>query len=310
MSYIPVNPYQELTQHQIFQLFWFCKMIIHHENPDFDYLRDFHATETLIQSFNSAMSTMPDDEGNTRQYLSESGLQNADDADVKNVLMSIQVSLGVREIDAAHLGDINIRQAVAYYLEWVNYFNYMYSIDYRFQAKPVIWNLRRKYDAYTIMQLERGAIMEKFIDNEFKRWGIDIGFYCSPDMQCHGENRFGFEIKHDMKSWKTGNYYIECYETHGFGTKQLIPSGILKNDNTTFWLIGTINEYYIVPKYDLQRLYYTLNPRNTGWQNGKKSASGINSRGFIIKKSKLQEIAIARSVGEFVQKYCWLQRRA
>lgn len=310
MSYTPVNPYRELTQHQIFQLFWFCKMVIHHENPDFDYLRDFHVTETLIQSFNSAMSTMPDDEGETRQYLSESGLQYVDDADVKNVLMSIQVSLGVREVDATCLGDANIRQAVAYYLEWVNYFNYMYAVDYRFQAKPVIWNISRKHTSYTIMQIERGAIMEKFIDNEFKRWGIDIGFFYSPFSQSCGESRLGLEIKHDMKSKKTGNYYIECYETLGVGKAQLVSSGILKNDNTIFWLIGTLDEYYIVYKEDLRRLYYSLNQRNSCWQNGKRLASNKNSKGFIIDKAKLQEIAIARSVGEFVQKYCWFQRRA
>ena len=55
----------------------------------------------------------------------------------------------------------------------LNYFNYMYYVDYRFQAKPVIWNIRRRYDAYMIMQLERGAIMERYIDNEFKKYGID-----------------------------------------------------------------------------------------------------------------------------------------
>jgi hypothetical protein len=278
-------------------------MIIHYQNPNFDYLKDFHVTETLIQSFNSVMSTMPQDEGNTRLYLAQSGLQNIDDADVKNVLMSIQVLLGARDANATNLGDVNIRQAAAYYMAWINYYNYMCTVDYRFLAKPVIWNTRKRYDAYTIMQIERGSIMEIFIDNEFRKYGIDIGFYYSPDSQFLGESKIGIEIKHDMKSLKTGNYYIECGENHFYRINELTPSGILKSDNTIFWLIGTPNEYYIVRKSDLIQQYYLMNQRYFGWQNGKKFICCKNSRGFLIEKSKLQEIAVARSVGEFVSKY-------
>lgn len=307
MSFVPVNPYQKPTQKQIFQLFWFSKMIVHHENPNFDYLRDFHITETLICSFNGLVSAIPINEGNTRKYLFEAGLQNVDDADVKNVLMSIQVSLKTQTIDVENFGDINIRQTVTYYVEWFNYINYMYSIDFRYQAKPVIWNKRKRYNAYKIMQLERGALMESFIENEFRKYGIDIGFYYTPDNQWYGESRLGLEIKHDMMSWRTGNYYIECYEACN---SAFYKSGIFKSDNTIFWLIGTMNEYYIVYKDDLRRLYNSINPHCSGWQNGKKLAYNDSSRGFIIKKSVLQRIAIARSVQEFVTKYLSCQRLA
>lgn len=303
MCFVKINPYQQLTPHQLFQLFWFEKMIINVSNPAYDYLNDFHVTESLIQYFNGIMSTMPQDEGNTRNYLLQFGLYNADDADVKNVLISIQVSLHTQNIDAAYFGDDNIKLGVAYYMQWINYFNYQYSMDFRFQAKPVIWNTIRKPDAYTIAQLERGAIMERYIDYEFKRNGIDIGFYNSPYDQFHGESRLGIEVKHDMKSQITGNYYIECYECHNFGKRRFVPSGILKTSNTMFWLIGTLDEYYIVYENDLRQEYYSMSRTWQGWQNRKKFVSCQSSRGFIIKKSRLQELAVACSITEFVNKY-------
>ena len=194
-------------------------------------------------------------------------LYDVDEADVKNVLMSLKVSMGTRDIDVAYFGEANIQAAVKYYIEWINYFYYQYSIDYRFRAKPVIWN-ERKNDAYTIQQLERGALMELYIDDEFKRYGIDIGFFYSPTNQYHGESSMGIEIKHDMKSRVTGNFYIECYETHAHCLHHFTPSGILKQSNTIFWLIGTPEEYYIVYENSLKQLFFSMNPCRSCWQKG------------------------------------------
>lgn len=143
--------------------------------------------------------------------------------------------------------------------------------------------------------------MEIFVDEEFKKYNIDIGFYYSPTLQRVGENAAGIEIKYDSKSAETGNYYIEFNESIFHG--QLVPSGILKNDNVTFWLIGTPEEYVIVYKKDLLKLLLSMNPSDVNWQDDKKFVSTKTSKGFIVKKHKLQELAVASNIREFVSKF-------
>lgn len=303
MSFNPINPFQRLTKKQIFQLFWYMKMVIHQGDEQFDYLRDFHVNESYIYFYNDLIKNFFIFEGSTRQHLQQQGFSDIDDADIKNVLLSLQLLVNTPSADANLFCEENIRNQVTFYIEWYKYFSYQYDTNYYYQAKPVIWDVSRQYDDYTIAQLERGRIMELFVDNEMRKHGVDIGFYYDPKHQGAGESSVGIEIKHDMKSAKTGNYYIEYAERHtNFTNQNFIPSGILKNTNTRFWIIGIPEEYYIVKEVDLQNQLYSMNPNDQGWQDGKKFVATKSSLGFIIKRYKLQEIAIAQSISDFLEK--------
>lgn len=294
MNIVPVNPYQKLTKRQMFQLFWYAKMVLNFKNINFDYITDFHMTETLIQQFNNHISVSHIKADAVYQNLLKCGLYDADSSDIRNVIDTL-------DIFYRNYTEIHIQQFATAYVDWINYFYYQYDIDYRFQAKPVIWDMHRNYNVYTIMQLEHGALMETFVGKEFQKYGIDIGFYYDPTNQSRGENRACIEIKHDMASERTGNYYIEYSET--LFEAELVPSGIFKQDNIIFWLIGTPNEYQIIYKRDLQKLFFSMNQNDTNWQDGKRFVTTRTSKGFLIQKEKLKEIAVAHSIAEFVQKF-------
>ncbi len=122
--------------------------------------------------------------------------------------------------------------------------------------KAVIWEDREK-DEYYIENLKKSHAFEVFIDSLFKNRGIDIGLFYSPDLQYRGESDKGIEIKFDEMSKKTGNYYIE-YKERINPNSDWVDSGILKNDNTKYWLCGTENKYRIFEKQRLLEIYHKL----------------------------------------------------
>jgi hypothetical protein len=279
-------------------------MVINCKSVDFDYLRDFHVTEKLIEKINNASINPCINQEVAMYYLSMYGLKEMDNIDVQNIINALCTQCMTMYTETGFIynfSEEDVRRFVVSYIEWFNYFCYQYAIDYRFQAKPVIWDAQRTYNEYTIMKLEHGALMEAFVGREFEKYGIDIGFYYDPVNQSRGENKARIEIKHDMASERTGNYYIEFGEN--LCEQNFVYSGIFKKDDSIFWLIGTPNDYHIVYKKDLQELFFSMNPNDASWQDGKKFVSNKTSRGFVVKKHILQQIAVAHSVGEFVSKY-------
>lgn len=296
MGSYTINQYDKISEQQMFQLFWFVKMVLCDTPSTFDYINDFHVKESYICQFNNSVLTYSNNPICVNQihaYFVANRVYNTNLVDAMNIYMAVQHN-------CTCFNDSIIAAYVNCYVEWMNYIVYQYAADCHFRAKPVIWDISRRYDENTILQLEKGALMEIFVDEEFKKYNIDIGFYYSPMYQRVGENAAGIEIKYDSKSAATGNYYIEFNESIFHG--QLVPSGILKNDNVTFWLIGTPEEYLIVYKKDLLKLLLSMNPNDAGWQDEKKFVSTKTSKGFIVKKHKLQEIAVASSISEFVGK--------
>lgn len=82
----------------------------------------------------------------------------------------------------------------------------------------------------------------------FRRHGYDIGLFYGKDQQYHqGETKAGIEIKCDMRLQKTGNVYIE-YQERMTNAGEWVDSGILKQDQTKYFLIGTVEEFFILPR--------------------------------------------------------------
>ena len=156
-------------------------------------------------------------------------------------------------------------------------------------VKPVIWS-ENLGDKYFIQKLTRSHRFEIYIDCVFKWRGLDIGLYYGRDQQYGGENAAGIEIKRDMRLRETGNLYIEYAEKHDPRSSQWVPSGILKNDNSRFFLLGDFGQFYVLRRDDLLSLYRDLEagrpvPPGVRWANAGRNTS----RGFVIPRALAAE---------------------
>ena len=122
--------------------------------------------------------------------------------------------------------------------------------------KPVIWKDRKK-TPYYINQLTESHRFEVFVDTLFRQHGFDIGLYYGRKQQYSGETQAGIEIKLDKRLKETKNVYIE-YQERLRKEGNWVNSGILKEDNTKFILIGDIDKYYILSKKKLLEYYNRL----------------------------------------------------
>lgn len=157
--------------------------------------------------------------------------------------------------------------------------------------------------------LEVGHKFELWVENEFKKYGVDLGMYYD-NKQFRGENKLGLEIKHDSKLEETNNVYIE-YEALNKEETEFYKSGILKEDDCKYWLIGTEKEYYIFYKEDLLKLYQKLTKDSkTRYQykdgNRRKIYYGLaekrTSKGIVISREKCREMMIADNIQDFLYK--------
>ena len=165
-------------------------------------------------------------------------------------------------------------------IEEYNVFKENFGTTYT--AKVSLWSDRYKNNYYK-GKLQDSFIFENYIasllENEYD---LEIGSYLTPEGQYDlGENALGIEIKNDTLIAKYGNVYIEYQEKSQSSNAVYINSGILKNDNSIYFLIGTIDAFYIFKKKRLLEIFYDET------ENNKK---GINSKRGI----KFKEIATSR----------------
>lgn len=153
-------------------------------------------------------------------------------------------------------------------------------------------------------QYQKGKIFEDFVTDEFLKNGIDIIMFTNFKSQWHGENLFGIEIKNDLVLTTTGNVYIE-YQSYAKEHGDFVNEGILKKDNSKFYIIGNKNEYYIFYKNDLKKILKKL--LNKEYINGcrltEKKVNTKNSKGFIIENVKTRsDLWITNNIQDFILK--------
>lgn len=162
-------------------------------------------------------------------------------------------------------------------------------------VKPVIWGDRNR-DAYYINNLTDSHRFEVYIDTLFAQNGVDLGLYYGRDEQYNqGENRLGIEIKRDKKSSEgSPNLFIEYQERLNPRSQEWVNSGILRDDNTRFYLIGDIDNFWVFNKEDLVYIYNQLY-RGNSYYNGCRLVKVVRgtSRGYIIPKDYANQIAIS-----------------
>lgn len=113
---------------------------------------------------------------------------------------------------------------------------------------------------------EVGLQFQDFIITQLLRdYGIVIQLYSSKKFQFDvGESLQGYEIKYDARSTgdcthynceATNNVAIEVYEKTNENNDKWIPSGILREDNTIYYIIGNYDMCWIVDKIVLKRMF-------------------------------------------------------
>ncbi len=184
-----------------------------------------------------------------------------------------------------------------YLQKWIEDFR---ADPVRYQ-KTVDWDVSRKKTDYFREKLQAGHAFEVWVGREFQKYGVDLGSYLDEKGQYSGENAFGIEIKHDMKLSNTGNLYIE-YQERLRNELPWTDSGILKDDNTKYWIIGGKEEYYIFYKQTLRSLYDQLRngKRIYGCRFADELANGT-SKGFLMNRKKAKELCLATSIEKFLR---------
>lgn len=156
--------------------------------------------------------------------------------------------------------------------------------------KPVIWSDRKKTDYY-IEQLNKSHRFEVYVDYLFRQSGYDIGLFYGKNQQYRqGETAAGIEIKCDMKLQETGNVYIE-YQERITKDGEWVDSGILKKDETRYFLIGTVKKFYILPRTKLQDYYNRLVKYGETLSGMRlvEEKEHQTSKGFIMSKRRAEQ---------------------
>lgn len=157
--------------------------------------------------------------------------------------------------------------------------------------KPIIFkNVKR--DQVYIDKLNKAHEFEIYVEDSFKRLGIDIGLFKTKEGQYTGETEVGLEIKYDMQLADTGNIYIEYQEKASPEDKEYYNSGILKQDNTKYWLIGNKQEHYFIAKSELLKYY----------KNKTRDVKTETSKGFLIPRKEAKQICVTTEFEEFAWK--------
>lgn len=108
---------------------------------------------------------------------------------------------------------------------------------------------------YYKKQLESGQYYQDYVVEKLYDYGIPLINYSSKEFQVFiGENKAGVEIKFDKMFRKTGNFWIEVAEKTNSQNLEYVPSGIFRKDNTWLYILGDLEEIYILSKEQLQRI--------------------------------------------------------
>lgn len=143
------------------------------------------------------------------------------------------------------------------------------------------------YDDYRKEMMEAGLAYQDFVVKTCIEAGFVIVQYGSRQYQfSEGESHSRVEIKFDNNYAKTGNLYIETAEKARPREGDYIPSGIFRNDNSWFLVIGDYNTIFI---YGIPAL------RGIAGTNGHAifEISTKTSKGFLLRGKETEILALA-----------------
>lgn len=101
---------------------------------------------------------------------------------------------------------------------------------------------------YYAKMLQEGLEFQDYCACEFAKIGIPITNFSSKKFQyTKGENLQGYEFKLDKNFRATGNLWIELKERTDI-KNEYRDSGILRSDNTMFYVMGDFTGVYLMQK--------------------------------------------------------------
>jgi len=122
---------------------------------------------------------------------------------------------------------------------------------------------------YYKTKLQQGLEFQDFVAVKFAFLGIPITGFSSKKYQYKkGENLQGFEIKNDGSFRKTGNLWIEVEERTATD-RPYVESGILRNDNTRFYVIGDYEGVFLIQKKVLKKFMTKFDIRENNMRTSK-----------------------------------------
>jgi len=125
---------------------------------------------------------------------------------------------------------------------------------------------------------QQGINYQDYIVKTLYTFGIIIIPLSSKQAQYTiGESLTGHEIKFDAKFEITDNLYIETHEKVNATNLSFIRSGILREDNILFYIIGNYSECYIFTKNTLKTIAQTCHKVETQ-----------TSQGFLLPRKKAE----------------------
>lgn len=150
--------------------------------------------------------------------------------------------------------------------------------------------LERQQSGYYPNMLAKGKAFESYIYHFFETtYQFKITPFLTQQQQLQGENDKGIEIKNDEVSKNTKRYYFEIAEKSNPANPHYVQSGILRQDNTLFYLIGTKEQFHLFKKVDLQHFYQQLLLKKPEEQ--KPFFKTINtSKGFVVSIAELNTL--------------------
>lgn len=161
------------------------------------------------------------------------------------------------------------------------------------------------YEAYRSNKIESGLRYQDFvIDLLFQTIGLVVVQYASRMYQIAiGESRTGVEIKHDEKYASTGNLWIEVAEKARPRGGDYFPSGICRDDNSWFYVIGNYDVVFGFPKQTLL-LLRAMEQKYPIRENGTHTSQGFLLRDDVARRlaafvlTPKAEHKISKAVGD------------
>ena len=188
----------------------------------------------------------------------------------------------------------------------VNHFRENFAIT--FKPKVELWSDRNKTTYYK-EKLQASFEFENYIAELLQcDFNLDLQQFLTPEGQYDlGENELGIEIKNDTLIKKWGNVYIEYAEKSNSENYVFVKSGILKDDNSIYFLIGDRDGFWIFRKERLLEIY---REEVSIVKSGEISKRGIKfkqiatSKGFVypVKNALVDTITIEQMVKEIKEK--------
>lgn len=110
--------------------------------------------------------------------------------------------------------------------------------------------MKSNYEDYRRSKIETGQLFQDFVTRYmWEKHKVAVNQFTSERYQkLVGESATGIEIKHDEKFLSTGNLWIETGEKARPRQGDYYPSGIYRNDNTRYYLIGDYDTLFLFEK--------------------------------------------------------------